>query len=150
MQASMQSELATDEGSELIVYDDKTGLPITKGSVVEGNPTIGIGRALNVHGISTAERDMMFENDITVCEAQLAQYAWWVTLDPVRRDVLTNLTFNMGIAGVLTFQHMIAAIKAADFATAAQQLKNSKWATQVEPSRSGRLIAQLLTGQIAP
>jgi GH24 family phage-related lysozyme (muramidase) len=57
--------LEREEGLRTLVYDDATGKPIGPGSVVQGHPTIGIGRALDVNGITAVEADFLLENDAT-------------------------------------------------------------------------------------
>lgn len=155
-------ELAGDEGTRLAVYDDATGRPIVPGSVVVGHPTIGTGRALDVHGISDGESLILFDNDIAAVEAAMAGEPWFVALDPVRQGVMINLAFNMGVRGLDTFTHMMAdivrgehdlsaafaSVAAGDFASAAAELANSKWAQQVQPSRRDRLLAQLASGTV--
>ena len=153
-------ELAGDEGTRLVVYDDATGRAIVPGSAVVGHPTIGTGRACDVHGITDAEALMLFANDIAAVEQAMAGQAWFVALDPVRQGVMVNLAFNMGVRGLETFTHMMAdivrgehdlaaafaSVAAGDFAAAAAELANSKWAQQVQPSRRDRLLAQLASG----
>jgi lysozyme len=155
-------ELRADEGTRLLVYDDGTGHPIGPGSVLKGHPSIGIGRALDVHGISSTEAVLLNENDIASVEAALSRLDWYPLLDPVRQGVMCNLAFNMGVRGLESFTHMLREIEAGehdlsasmnamaaqDFEAAAQQLAASKWATQVQPSRRDRLIAQLRTGML--
>ena len=65
-------ELTRDEGQLLTVYDDATGAAIKPGTSVKGHPTIGIGRALDVHGISAAEAAYLLGNDIDGIVAQLS------------------------------------------------------------------------------
>jgi lysozyme len=50
-----------------------------------------------------------------------------------RQIVLIDMMFNLGKPRFLGFQGMIAAVKAADWAGAATQMLNSKWASQVGP-----------------
>lgn len=154
-------ELGADEGIRMLVYDDATGRPIGPGTLVRGHPTIGIGRALDVHGI-TAEAHYFLANDIAAVEAALSRLEWYQELDPVRRGVCTNLAFNMGVRGLQSFVGMISDIEAAEhdltgamqqlaqgqFDAAADELAGSDWAKQVQPSRRDRLLMQLRTGRL--
>lgn len=144
------AELMDDEGIRLVVYDDATGQPIKPGSVVKGHPTIGVGRALDVHGISRDESAQLLANDIFAVEAALNKWPWFLALDPVRRGVMTNLAFNMGVHGLLQFARMIGALQRFDFNGAGDELASSRWARQVQRSRSKRLLDQLRTGILAP
>jgi lysozyme len=143
------SELIEDEGSRTRVYDDATGLPIGPGSTVLGHPTIGIGRALDVHGLAPNEVAYLLHNDIGSIEASLSKQTWWVRLDPVRQGVMVNLAFNLGLHGLALFVRMIAACMMQDWSQAAAELQNSQWARQVEAERRDRLLEQLTTGQLA-
>lgn len=153
MLRAMIDQLRTDEeGSpeafSPFVYDDATGGKIAPGSRVIGHPTIGVGRALDVHGIDRTEADFLFARDIARCEQELGRFDWFSQLDDVRKGVLTNLAFNIGAGGVAGFVMMIGAIKRGDFNDAANQMENSRWFAQVQPSRSTRLIRQMRTGLI--
>lgn len=155
-------ELGADEGIRMLVYDDATGRPIGPGTLVRGHPTIGIGRALDVHGITAAEAHYFLANDIAAVEAALSRLEWYQELDPVRRGVCTNLAFNMGVRGLQSFVGMISDIEAAEhdltgamqqlaqgqFDAAADELARSDWAKQVQPSRRDRLLMQLRTGRL--
>ena len=62
------AEIATarikpNEGLRLQVYDDATGKPIQRGSMVVGNPTIGIGTLIAAPGgITEAEATLLLSN----------------------------------------------------------------------------------------
>src|SRR5580765_1328046 len=94
------TELQQDEGLRLFVYDDATGQPIVPGSRVVGHPTIGYGRALDVTGITKGEAATLLANKIVEIQTILEKLSWYVGLDDVRRGVILNLTYNMGLKGV--------------------------------------------------
>ena len=134
------------EGLRLTVYDDATGAPIVPGSHVVGHPTIGYGRCLDTHGISKDEAESLFNNDVVSHGLDLARALPWVrNLDEVRRAVLVEMTFQMGVAGVLEFRNALRHIQAGEFADAAKEMLASKWAEQT-PNRAHRLSVQLETG----
>jgi lysozyme len=141
-------ELQQDEGLRLFVYDDATGQPIVPGSRVVGHPTIGYGRALDVAGITEGEAATLLANKLISLQVYLEKLPWYIALDDVRRGVILNLSYNMGVSGVEQFTRMIAALQMSDWDTAASELTHSKWVTQVQRSRSLRLINQLKTGQL--
>lgn len=144
MQA-MAAELTGDEGLRLHVYDDATGKPIVPGTKVIGHPTIGMGRALDVHGISFAEADWLLSNDIESAVRDLSQFEWYRNLDPIRQRVLVNMYHNMGLQRLLGFHDMIAAIGEHRWNDAAAAGLLSEWHKEC-PSRSGRLMIVLRTG----
>jgi len=128
--------LVWDEGLRLKPYTDTVG-----------KLTIGIGRNLTDVGLSAVEAYELLEHDIDrAVLACLGRYPWFQDLDPVRQAVLVNLMFNMGPTSLGKFVNTLAAIERGDWAAAARGLKASLWYRQVQPSRSSRLMAMLLTG----
>jgi len=55
------------------------------------------------------------------------------------------MAYNLGIAGLNKFRKMWAAIDVADYATAAEEMLDSKWAKQVGV-RAIRLSRRMRTG----
>ena len=142
----MAAELRRDEGDRQL-YDDATGLEIIPGSVVHGNPTLGVGRDLVSRGISDEETTYLLTNDIKNVTVGLDTCVpWWVGLDDVRQRVLINMGFNLGVQGLLTFKRFLAAMAQHDWPEAAVQMQDSKWFTEVG-DRAVRLQQMVLTGQ---
>lgn len=145
--AALRAQLRGEEDDRLLVYDDATGLPIRAGSVVKGNPTIGVGRELSKHGLSPAESDYLLNNDILETSAELAGlYPWFLKLDAVRQRAIIDLAFNEGAHGLQKSPRMLMAIAAGDWQTAAAELMDGPWHVQVGPRRSGAVRTMLLTG----
>ncbi len=108
--------------------------------------TIGVGRNLQDVGITKEEALVLLENDVKNVEQQLKHYMpWSETLDPVRLAALINFVFNVGIGTALKFENAMAALKQSDYDTAAAELLNSRWSTQVG-SRAQELATQMRTG----
>jgi lysozyme len=127
-------EGAVRDGDRHVVYDDATGKPITKGTQVQGNPTIGYGRLVTGgNGISEAEAMELLRADVASVRYQLdRQLPWWRSqLDMVRRQALLEMAFNMGVGGLLTFKKMLAELKAGNYGRAAEEALDSRWAEQV-------------------
>jgi lysozyme len=59
---------------------------------------------------------------------------------------MTNLVFNMGPGGVLTFQRFNTLMARGDYAAAADALLDSKWATQVGSRRAEQVASMIRTG----
>jgi hypothetical protein len=57
-------------------------------------------------------------------------------IDPIRRAVLVNMAFNMGINGLLGFKHTLELVRDHKYADAADSMLNSKWAHQVGVERA--------------
>lgn len=129
-------QLKRDEGIRLKPYQDSVG-----------KTTIGIGRNLDDVGISEVEAEFMLQNDIRKAENELAEHLPWTKdMDEVRRAVLVNMAFNMGIHGLLGFKNTLALIQQMSYTDASVQMLQSKWAEQVGP-RAHRLALQLETGE---
>src|SRR5437879_3540139 len=104
------------EGIRLLVYDDATDQPISQGSLVHGHPTIGIGRALDVHGITPDEAEYLLSNDVDEVVASLRkEFYWYTLLNGPKQDALADMCFNLGLTHFKTFVKMIAALDAANY-----------------------------------
>lgn len=112
-----------------------------------GKLTIGVGRNLEAKGISEHEALVMLNNDINETFDRLRD-AWpkIILLDDVRANVLVNMAFNIGVAGLMKFSKMLNALALTDYEQAAKEMLNSKWANQVG-SRAVELAMQMKTGQ---
>jgi len=135
-------KLIEHEGMVLTVYQDTLGID-----------TIGVGRNLIDRGISKEELDYMdipnmgviyefginendakylLENDIEIVEKELcAAHPCVEELDSVRQLVLMDMAFNMGVPRLKKFVKMWNAIHEEMFHIAAEEMLDSRWATQV-------------------
>lgn len=112
-----------------------------------GKLTIGYGRNLQDRGISKQEAIYLLENDVAMVLADCErEFEFWDKLDPVRKAVLADMVFNMGIAGVKRFKKMLAAIQEKDWLEAGEQMKDSRWYLQVG-RRSKTLKSMMVSGQ---
>jgi lysozyme len=149
--AALKAELSLDEGVKFFVYDDATGHLIAKGSVVQGNPTIAIGRNLAARGLSQDEIAYLFANDAAALEAELAgALPWLASLSIPRQVAMYSLYFNLdegNPAGFLrAWPNFIAQMQAGEYDAAADNLETSQpWATQVG-ARSKRLGEMVRSG----
>lgn len=97
-----------------------------------GKLTIGWGRNLEDRGLSKAEAVMLLQNDVTDAEADCVKaFPWWDSLDGTRQGVIVEMAFNMGLPALKTFTRTLAAVGRGDYQAAADQMLQSKWATQV-------------------
>lgn len=149
--AQVTADLTQDEGLKLFVYDDANGKFIRPGTLVQGHPTIGTGRALDVRGITGPESSFLLNDDIPTFDAALLAALPWVTaLDEPRHRVLMELAFNMGIGdgtnGLTSFKQMLAAVQRGDWSQAKANMVASRWFTQVGDRRAGRLANIMLNG----
>ncbi len=97
-----------------------------------GKLTIGVGRNLDDKGLSRKEALYLLDNDLRRVELECAQtFDWFDRLDDVRKRVLIEMAFNLGITGLTKFRKMLAAVKAGNFEQARLEMLNSLWAKQV-------------------
>ena len=129
-------QLKVDEGLRLQPY-----------RCTAGALTIGYGRNLDAVGITQEEADIMLRADVEIAEkgAQALVGDVWTALSPTRRAVLINMTFNLGRTRLAAFKNFLAALRAADYQTAADEMLDSRWATQVG-DRAQRLARQMRHG----
>lgn len=141
MSEQLRSQLIKQEGVRLEAYKDS-----------EGYWTIGIGRLIDTRKggkISMREALDMLDNDIYEKMKDVDNaFPWSAGLNQARYDVLVNMSFNMGTAGLKTFRKMLAAAQAGAFNTAADEMLDSKWARQVG-MRSAVLSDQMRNGTYA-
>jgi len=129
------------EGLKLTLYKDSLGYA-----------TIGWGRLLdprkNGH-ISADEAELMLKNDIAACKNELSGLSWYEIQDDVRKGVLVELTFNMGLENLIGFKHMLDALKIKDYKAASEALLDSLWAKQIQPTRVADIRYRLEHGVYA-
>lgn len=129
-------QLKRDEGLRLQPYRDSVG-----------KLTIGYGRNLDDVGISGEEAEILLEHDAErAWKALYSRLPWVINLDEVRRAVLVNMAFNLGIAGLLQFKNTLALAESGKYREAAAEMLKSKWAQQVG-ERAARLARQMESGQ---
>lgn len=147
MKEKLKAMLVLHEGEVLHTYFCPAGkLTIGVGHNLEANPIPGIEKGDTI----THERAMgILDIDITECVAGLKkQIPWTDTLDEVRKAVLIDMCFNLGLWGLLKFKNTLAVIKAGDYADASEMMLQSKWAGQVG-ERADRLSRMMKTGEWA-
>lgn len=137
--ARLEIQLIKHEGRRRLPYKDTVG-----------KLTIGIGRNLDDVGVRDDEMDLMLENDVdAVLEQVVRAFPWYPPLDNVRQNVILNMAFNMGIAGLQGFTQTLAAIARSDYEGAALHMLDSKWAKQVG-GRAVELADMMRTGAWTP
>lgn len=127
---------------QLILHE---GLRLKPYRCTEGKLTIGVGRNLDDRGINKAEALYMLDTDINLVKGALG-YQWYHDMDPVRKKVIIDMVFNLGLSDFLQFQRMIKSLQIGDYLTASKEMLDSKWANQVG-SRAVRLSKMLMTGE---
>ena len=132
----LHAQLRLHEGVEKKVYLD-----------TEGIETIGVGRNLKDRGLSDDEIDYLLQSDIVICINELdKKFEWFKGLDIIRKRVLIDMMFNLGMPRLNGFANMLSAVEQKDWSAAANEMLDSKWAEQVG-SRASRLAEMMETGE---
>ena len=136
------------EGERLTAYQDTRGFW-----------TIGVGHLLprprssewKGYKITQVESDRLFNDDWHYHISLVAQYApWAMQFDEVRRYVIVDMTFNLGVEpfdgdGFKDWPMFVAQLKARNWPAAAANMRSTLWASQVK-GRAQRLARMIETG----
>jgi lysozyme len=109
--------------------------------------TIGIGRNLTDRGMSKDEVIILFNNDLDLVISQLSNYDWYNKLDDIRKYVLIDMCFNMGIDKILGFKDMITYLEQSNYSKAADEILSSKFARDTK-SRAIDLFKIMRSGKL--
>lgn len=100
----------------------------------EGHPTCGWGHCLRVGSrVPLEASEAFFRSDVARAVSDFYRIPKTLTdrLNESRKRVICEMIFNLGLSGVLNFKRMWAAIEREDFNLAAEEMLDSKWASQV-------------------
>ena len=106
----------------------------------EGASHIGHG-----HRITPAEADALLEKDMADARAaaeRIVGESAWGGLTAPRRDALVEIAFMAGPTGLARFREMLAALRAGDYARAADEITNSALTPAVRRDRIAALMRQ--------
>tara|TARA_R100000005_G_scaffold13364_1_gene5356 strand:- start:3259 stop:3702 length:444 start_codon:yes stop_codon:yes gene_type:complete len=143
--ARLLEELMLDEGVIHEIYNDHLGYP-----------TFGVGHLITEkdeeHGkplgtpVSEERVAECLNADVDIVCAELDKnMEWWRGLNDTRQRVMANMCFNLGYPRLSKFKKFLAAVQEEDWETAAVEMMDSKWATQVG-DRAVRLREKMLNG----
>lgn len=126
------------EGFSLSIYTDKTE-----------HPTIGYGYNLSVYSYEGKRitkaygllTDILKEN-----YKALLSYGWYKNLDAMRKMVILDLSYNLGLSGLLKFKQFIKAIEDKNYALAVERLQKSPYFNQVKKRASRNMEILKLGG----
>ena len=113
-----------------------------------GFATIGVGRLIDKRkggSITHDEAQYLLNNDITTrVESLQSKLPWFDGLSDVRKAVLLNMSFQLGITGLMGFENTLEMVKMGDYVNAADNMLKSKWAQQTS-ARANELANQMRT-----
>ena len=137
------------------VYDDATGKRINwrkarKLGLIKGKPTIGYGLCLETRGIMKNEAELILRGIISEINLKLTVIYpdIFPYLSDVRKNVLIDMAYNLGIEGIGKFEKMWAELKTAlhtgDYEPVSREMLNSKWARNPKCKHRARHLAKLM------
>jgi lysozyme len=140
MRAELTRQLKGDEGVKPQAYQDHLGFW-----------TIGVGRLVDTRkpgsGLRPEEITFLLNNDIDDrINALGRRLPWFLQLDAARQGVLLNMSFQLGVDGLLGFKNTLRLVERGDYGQAADNMLLSKWAQQT-PERARRMAEQMRSGQ---
>ena len=142
---ALREQLKIDEGVKYEIYKDHLGYP-----------TFGIGHLITEDDPEHGEPDGKEISEDRVNEVFATDVAKFVSeskilfpdldeLPDVAQQVIVNMAFNMGRPRLSKFKNFIAGVNDRDWTRAAEEMMDSKWATQVG-DRAKRLKIKMLKG----
>lgn len=138
MKQELTRQLRGDEGVEESAYQDHLGYW-----------TIGVGRLIDKRRggrLRPHEIDYLLHSDIDERIDDLSRrIPWFLNLDSARQGVLLNMSFQLGVDGLLGFKNTLAMVKSGDYEGASRGMLQSLWARQT-PERAKRMSEQMRTG----
>lgn len=136
----LKRHLKMAEGWSPVPYADTVGVwTIGFGHALPGEPPQGLRW-------TKGQAETQLLRDVADAIHDASSFAWFPTLDAVRQEVIVELAFNLGLPRLQKFRKMIAAVAVKDYATAAEELQDSRWFTQVGVRRGRRLVEAMRTG----
>jgi lysozyme len=143
---TVQDLIVRHEGLSLVKYQDTMGhWTIGVGHLLEGNPLPDYLYEPD-GSISEATAMEVFDDDLQAVVTGLeVALPWSSSLDPVRLAVLTDMGFQMGVAGLCTFHQFLSLMKDGQYAAAAQDLQGTLLAKQT-PQRVAENAQLLISG----
>ena len=124
---SLRERIKRHEGKRYKPYLDSLGFS-----------TVGYGRCIDKVPFSDDELELMLDNDIRRAMDGAETFFVYSQLNYVRREVLTEMIFQLGRSGVSKFKKFLDAALNGDWVEAAAQMLDSKWARQT-PGRAMEL-----------
>lgn len=103
-----------------------------------GFPTIGYGTKLP---LSQDEAKLILVSRLGAKLYELRRVqSLFATLPQDKQNIIAEMSYQMGVSGVMNFKNMWFALQKKDYATASVEMLNSKWAKQT-PKRAKELSA---------
>lgn len=128
--------IAEDEGFRPKIYKD-----------INGFNTIGFGFNLDKIEISSRIAALWLEEILIKRDNDLSKILdFWKHLNDARKYVLINMSYQLGINGLMNFKNMMKYMDKLDYNNAAKEMQNSQW-YELFKGRATRLINIMSSGK---
>ena len=137
VRARLMQRIEKEEGRRAFPYKDSVG-----------KLTIGVGWNLDARGLPDSIINELFGISLQEAEEAAQGVPGYLGAGPERQSVIVAMVFQMGLGAVLRFRNFCAAFLDGDYELAAEEMLNSKWASQT-PARAAR-EAQIMRSGVLP
>ena len=128
------NSIKAHEGYEPMVYQ-----------CTEGHDTIGVGFKVDDLFLSEKVCDLILEEKLNELIPQIERkLSWFRYAQDEVKLVIVNMSYQMGLNGVLMFKRALAAMEIKNWEMAADEMLDSLWARQT--SRRANELADLIRG----
>lgn len=125
----LHARIKDNEGFSKTVYKDSLGID-----------TVGYGFTMKdlvlPEGISSTLLRLLIQSRVIELHDRLS---WFSDMPGNVQEVVTEMTYQMGVGGFLKFKKTIAYLKSRKWKKAAKEMLDSKWARSDSPKRAKRL-----------
>jgi len=138
MNSDLINQIKNNEGYEPSAYEDSLGfLSIGWGFCIDKKK----GGQLFIE-----ESEFILQNRINKAEKLLSTFKWFQIQDDVRKGVLIELAYNMGLHGLLEFTKMLSGFSSKNYNIAANEFINSLAAKQIKKTRTDNIVHRIKIG----
>lgn len=140
--------LQFEEGFRQFAYDDATGEVV---KAPKGKLTIAMGWNIQDNGCPLEIAQFVASYFIKKADVELSKdLDFYEKLDEVRKCVLIDMAYNMGVHGLETFKNTLNLVSNGFYKNSAEQMRKSEWYFKVNRKRSEGLCKMMETGEWIP
>lgn len=121
-------------GTDTLAYGHK----LTSQEVKSGEVKIGEEAVAYAQGITDPQAVQLFHQDWTNAQADAEKFVK-AELPPEIKDVVTEMSYQMGLTSLNKFKKFKSALESGDYNKAADEMLDSKWAKSDAPNRAKTL-----------
>jgi len=127
----IKERIRDEEGLRLKPYKDSLGIS-----------TIGYGFRLDKLRLSIVSAEIILNDYVKWLQEDLEALEWYRGLSESVKEIIYEMSYQIGISGMLKFKKMIDLINLKDYEGASKEMRNSEWYKQT-PNRVKRLVERM-------